>query len=157
MNLIAQLFTAKEVLLDLDVPDKQALFSAVGNLWQEQHGLAATKVVDGLNAREKLGPTGLGQGVAIPHARVEGMSKAVSAVVRTKVGIEFGARDRKLATHIFILLVPTGAIEKHLEILSDLAYLFANAKFREQLDSAQNQDEVHRLFASWPIPAQKKR
>lgn len=103
MNSVARLFSSNDVLLDLDVPDKQALFEAVGRLWEDHHGMVPAEVVDSLNAREGLGSTGLGQGVAIPHARVNGLTKAVAAFVRSKQPIEFDSPDGKPVGYYFIL------------------------------------------------------
>ena len=70
MNSVAPLFSPSDVLLDLELSNKKSLFEAVGRVWEERHGIAAKEVVASLNAREELGSTGLGQGVAIPHARI---------------------------------------------------------------------------------------
>jgi PTS system nitrogen regulatory IIA component len=149
MNSLAQLFTSKEVLLDLDVQDKGALFAAVGQLLQEHRGLVVATVVDALSAREKLDSTGLGEGVAIPHARMEGLSGALATVVRVNAPIAFDAPDGKLVTYFFVLLVPVQATEQHLQILTDVAQLFADEQFRQQIDMAKSQDEMYRLFSTW--------
>jgi PTS system nitrogen regulatory IIA component len=149
MNSLAHLLTSKEVLLDLDVPDQAALFAAVGQLLQEHRGLAAATVVDGLGAREQLGSTGLGEGVAIPHARIEGLLEARAAVVRVNAPIAFDAPDGKTVAYFFVLLVPVQATEQHLQILTDVAQLFADEQFRQQIDMAKSQDEMYRLFSTW--------
>jgi len=148
MNLVTQLFSKKAVLLDLDVADKQALFSAVAHVWHEIHGLSEIDIATSLNAREKLGSTALGEGVAIPHARINGLTKAVAAFVRTKEPIEFQVPDGKPVAYCFLLLVPEKATEKHIQILADAAKMLSNAEFRGQLDVCKSQDEVYQLFAA---------
>jgi PTS system nitrogen regulatory IIA component len=149
MNSVATLFSANDVLLDLDVSGKQALFEAVGRLWEQHRGIAATMVMDNLNAREKLGSTGLGQGVAIPHARIEGLSEAVAAFARPKVPIEFDSPDGKPVSYCFVLLVPARATEQHLQILAEVAEMLSNAQFRERLGAAKSPGDIHQLFSTW--------
>jgi PTS system nitrogen regulatory IIA component len=149
MNSVAQLFSSNDVLLDLDVSDKQALFEAVGRLWEEHYGLAAGEVVDSLNAREKLGSTGLGQGVAIPHARIKGLAKAVGAFVRPKLPILFDSPDGEPVAYFFVMLVPAQATEQHLQILADVAEMLSSAQFRDRLGESKTEDDVYQLFALW--------
>ncbi len=148
MNSIAQCRPVRAMLLDPDLPNKQALFEAVGRVLEDEHGTAAAQVVACLNAREKLGSTGLGQGVAIPHARVKDLPEAVAAFVRPKAPIDFDAPDGKPVAYFFVLLVPVQATEQHLQILADAAEMLADAKFRDRLDAAKNQDEAMQLFAA---------
>jgi PTS system nitrogen regulatory IIA component len=149
MNSIAQLFSAKDVLLDLDVPNKQALFEAVAGLWTSHRSIAANEVVDSLNAREKIGSTGLGQGVAIPHARVNGLTEAVAAFVRPKTPIEFDSPDGNPVTCFLLLLVPAPATEQHLKTLSNIAAMLSSVQFRDLIGAAKSADEIHHLFATW--------
>ncbi len=149
MNSVAQLFSPDDVLLDLELPNKQALFKSVGRLWEEHHGITATEVVDSLNAREELGSTGLGQGVAIPHARIKSMSKAIAAFVRPKTPMEFDSPDGKPVAYCFVLLVPSQATEQHLEILADVAEMLSSEQFRVQLGAAKSGAEIHQLFSTW--------
>ncbi len=88
---------------------------------------------DSLFAREKLGSTGLGQGIAIPHGRIKGLKEAVGAFVRMKQPIPFDAPDGQPVNLIFVLLVPDRATDLHLQILSELAQMFSDKPFRERL------------------------
>jgi PTS system nitrogen regulatory IIA component len=152
MNSVAKVLPANEVLLDLDVGSKQTLFEAVGRIWEEHHGMQCDEVVDSLNAREKVGSTGLGQGVAIPHARVKGLTKAVAAFVRPKLPIEFDSPDGEPVAYCFVLLVPAQATEEHLKILAEVAEMLSNTDFREQLGTTTSPDKVHQLFCLWRSP-----
>jgi PTS system nitrogen regulatory IIA component len=156
MNSVAVVLSANDVLLDLDVKSKQTLFEAVGRLWEEHHGMAADEVVESLKAREKLGSTGLGQGVAIPHARVKGLTKAVAAFVQPKLPIEFDSPDGEPVAYCFVLLVPTLATEEHLKILAEVAEMLSNTQFREQLGAAKSPDQVYHLFSQWRSPISER-
>lgn len=149
MNLIAKLLPVSNVLLDLDVSSKKRVFEQVGLLFENNHGIARSQVFDSLFAREKLGSTGLGQGIAIPHGRIKKIKDAIGAVVRMKQPIPFDAPDGQNVNLIFVLLVPDRATDLHLQILSELAQMFSDKPFRERLLSAENAAELHKLISEW--------
>lgn len=149
MNQIAELLPASNILLDLDPPSKPRLFEAVGELFERNHALPRHLVVDSLIAREKLGSTGLGQGVAIPHGRIKGLTVARGAFVRLAAPIAFDAPDGKPVAQVFVLLVPEHATEQHLQLLSELAQMFSERSFRERLSAARDAASLHALFAEW--------
>jgi PTS system nitrogen regulatory IIA component len=150
MNAVAELLSPDDILLDLDVASKRRIFEEVGRLLEQRHGLAQTKVVESLSAREKLGSTGLGQGVAVPHARVKGLRQALAAFVRLRFPIPFDAPDGKPVSEMLVLLVPEHANEQHLQILAEVAQLFVDRAFRERLRMCVDARAVYQLFADWP-------
>ncbi|MET3109216.1 PTS system nitrogen regulatory IIA component [Oxalobacteraceae bacterium GrIS 2.11] len=152
MNSVAALFSPNEVLLDLEAADKQALFKAIGHLWEEHRGLTVLDVAGNLHARETLGSTGLGHGVAIPHARIHGLVKAVATFVRPARSIEFDAPDGRPVACCFVLLVPAQVTEQHLQILAEVAAMLSNVQFREKIGTSNSQVEIHRLFSTWRDP-----
>jgi PTS system nitrogen regulatory IIA component len=149
MNSIAQLLSPEDVLLDLDVSTKKRVFEEVGRLLERRHGLAQTQVVESLSAREKLGSTGLGQGVALPHARIKHLQQAVAAFVRLKLPIPFEAPDGKPVSEMLVLLVPEHATEEHLQLLAEVAQMFCDRSFREQLRMGVDASSICQLFADW--------
>jgi len=149
MNLIATFLPASNVMLDLDVSSKKRVFEQVGLLFENNHSIARSQVFDSLFAREKLGSTGLGQGIAIPHGRIKGLKEAIGAVIRMKQPIPFDAPDGQNVSLIFVLLVPDRATDLHLQILSELAQMFSDKPFRERLLGAQSAAELHRLITEW--------
>jgi PTS system nitrogen regulatory IIA component len=150
MKLVPQLLSSEDVLLDLDVQTKKRVFEEVCRLFERRHGLPQTEVAESLNAREKLGSTGLGQGVALPHARIKNLPQAVAAFVRPKVPIPFDAPDAKPVWAMLILLVPEHATEEHLQILAELAQMFGDGQFREQLRMCDDAGAVYHLLSDWP-------
>ena len=153
MSQIASLLPSGNILLDLDAGSKARLFEAVGALFEANQGLTKKVVVDSLQAREKLGSTGLGQGIAIPHGRIRGLAEAQGAFVRLKSPIPFDAPDGKPVAQVFVLLVPAQATEKHLQLLSELAQMFSEASFRESLASPADAAGVRKVFDDWePAP-----
>jgi PTS system nitrogen regulatory IIA component len=110
-------------------------------------------VAASLTAREKLGSTGLGQGIAIPHGRIKGLSEAIGAFARLRTPIAFDAPDGKPVGQVFVLLVPEQATDLHLQLLSELAQMFSERAFRDKLAAAASADDLHALFRSWePAP-----
>lgn len=157
MNLVAKLLTPARVILDLECASKKRVFEQVGLLFENEISIARSTCFDSLFAREKLGSTGLGQGVAIPHGRVKGLKEATAAFVRTREPIPFDAPDNKPVQLIFVLLVPERATDQHLQILSELAQMFSERSFREQLLHAPTPEAVHALFAEWVPNAPSQR
>jgi PTS system nitrogen regulatory IIA component len=149
MNQIAALLQADRIVLDLDVPSKARLFEAVGALFERDAGLAGPAVAASLGAREKLGSTGLGQGIAIPHGRIRGLTHAIGGFARLVHGIDFEAPDGKPVTQVFVLLVPEHATDQHLQLLSELAQMFSERPFRDRLAQAQDAAALEDVFAQW--------
>jgi PTS system nitrogen regulatory IIA component len=149
MNQIGQLLPEAHVLLGVDATSKKRLFEQVGQLFEDRAQIGRATVFDSLFAREKLGSTGLGQEIAIPHGRIKGLKHALGAFVRPRQPIPFDAPDGKPVAQVFVLLVPEQATEAHLQLLSELAQMFSDKSFREQLAAATEPAEVHALFARW--------
>jgi PTS system nitrogen regulatory IIA component len=157
MSLVAKLLPPANVLLDLPVSSKKRLFEQVGLLFENNHGIARSLVFDSLFARERLGSTGLGQGVAIPHGRIKGLKEALGAFVRLGQPVPFDAPDGKPVILLFVLLVPEQATEKHLQILSELAQMFSDRALREAMTAAPDAGALHQLIAAWQPDAAGQR
>ena len=149
MNQIAQLLPEANIALNLEATSKKRLFEQIGALFESHSQIARSVVFDSLFARERLGSTGLGQGIAIPHGRIKGLKQAMGAFVRPQQPIPFDAPDGKPVEQVFVLLVPEHATEEHLELLSELAQMFGERAFREQVALAADAAEVHQVFAAW--------
>lgn len=157
MSLIAKLLPPANVVLDLDASSKKRVFEQAGLLFENNQGLGRAAVFDSLFAREKLGSTGLGQGIAIPHGRIKGLKEAVGAFLRLQQPVPFDAPDGKAVNILFILLVPEQATEFHLQLLSELAQMFSDRGFRDQLNAATDAATVHTLFTDWQADAPDQR
>ena len=146
MNPLSNLLAADQVLLDLDASSKKRVFEQAGMLFESRLGLARSIIFDSLFAREKLGSTGLGQGVAIPHGRIKGLKQAAGAFLRLAQPVPFDSPDGRPVNLLFVLLVPEQATEQHLQILSELAQRFSDRSFREKLQAAADPAAVLALF-----------
>lgn len=153
MKQISQILTHEHILLDLDVSSKKRVFEQVGLLIENTCAIARSEVFDCLFAREKLGSTGLGQGVAIPHGRAHSLKEAAAVFIRLKDPIPFDAPDGKPVQCLFVLLVPEQATDLHLQVLSELAQLFSSRQLRESLLAASRVEEIYQLITTWSADA----
>jgi len=157
MSLLAKLLPVSSVILDLDVSSKKRVFEHVGLLFENSLGIGRGQVFDALFARERLGSTGLGHGIAIPHGRIKGLRDAAGAFVRTQAPIPFEAPDGNPVQLIFVLLVPEKATDLHLQILSELAQMFSDREMRAQLGTLADPAEVQNLITHWEPHAPNQR
>lgn len=149
MSLISKILPAENIFIDMDVGSKKRVFEQVGITFENSHGIARSAIFESLFAREKLGSTALGQGVAIPHGRITNLKEAIGAFVRVKQPIPFDAPDGKLVSLIFVLLVPANATDVHLQILSELAQFFSDKPLREALCGANSSSEILQVIRQW--------
>ena len=126
MNRLASILPPAQVLVSVDVTSKKRAFEEAGLLFESQHGLSRALITDSLFARERLGSTGLGHGVAIPHGRIKGLKSPMAAVFQLAQPIGFDAPDEQPVSLLIFLLVPEAATQKHLEILSEIAELLSD-------------------------------
>ncbi|MBC7622425.1 MAG: PTS sugar transporter subunit IIA [Aeromicrobium sp.] len=134
------------VLLDLDVSSKKRLFEQIGLLFENENKIARAVVFDALFAREKLGSTGLGHGVAIPHGRIKNLRETMAVFIRTKDGVPFESPDGESVRLVFAMLVPEHANEQHLNLLSELAQVFSDAELREALLVERDNARAHDML-----------
>lgn len=150
MNRLAAILSVPQVLVQVEATSKKRAFEEAGLLFENLHGLSRALVTDSLFARERLGSTGLGHGVAIPHGRIKGLKHPMAAVFQLAHPIGFDAPDEQPVGLLIFLLVPEAATQKHLEILSEIAELLSNAPLREQLKNSQlDAAALHGLIAGW--------
>jgi len=149
MNALTNLFIPDCIALDVPAKSRADAFAAAGELFSKQTGVDASSVVEFLNARENLGSTALGAGVAIPHGRVKGLKQPSAAFMRLQNPIDFAAPDGEAVSILIFLLVPEKATQQHLEILSSIAQLLSDANARETLSSAADSIKVSELLQHW--------
>ncbi|MEZ5651400.1 MAG: PTS sugar transporter subunit IIA [Burkholderiaceae bacterium] len=149
MNRISRLLAPGNIQIDVPVTSKKRLFEQVGQMFEGSHGLERDKVFDSLFARERLGSTGLGEAVAIPHGRIKGLRDPLAAVIRVANPIPFDAPDGHAVQLLVFLLVPENANEEHLEILSELAELLSDESIRQALLTETDPAAIHRILTTW--------
>ena len=149
MNRLAAILPVADVVVDVDATSKKRAFEQAGLLFENQHAIARATVADNLFARERLGSTGLGHGVAIPHGRIKGLKNPLAAVLRVQQPIPFDAPDEEPVGLLIFLLVPEAATQRHLEILSEIAEMLSDRELRERLKTEEDSAKVHELISNW--------
>ena len=129
---------------------KRALEILSETLAQQDSSLIKSKILDALLAREKLGSTGLGKGIAIPHCRINGIDKIYIAMLKLRQGIEFEAADDVPVTYLFCMVVPEAAAEDHLQLLANIAELLDNDHVRHCIDKCEDAKSLHQLLCQYP-------
>jgi PTS system nitrogen regulatory IIA component len=145
---LTQFLDGEAVVADLPVANKKALFQALGGIAERSMGLPAKNIVDRLNERERLGTTGFGGGVAIPHGRIAGLDKIRAAFVTLDKPIDYGAIDDLPIDLVFMLLSPADAGADHLKALAQVSRRLRDRAFVAKLRGAGSPDALYALFAS---------
>jgi len=149
MNRLASILPVSQVLVRVDATSKKRAFEEIGLLFENLHGLNRSLVTDSLFARERLGSTGLGHGVAIPHGRIKGLKAPMAAVVQMAQPIVFDAPDQAPVKLMIFLLVPEVATQKHLETLSEIAEMLSDPDLRLKIAESPAAQDLHQLVAQW--------
>jgi len=152
MNPIAALLPARNIVVDLDVATKAQFFGAIGSVFERSAGLTPAGVAASLAAREKLGSTGLGQGIAIPHGRIAGISKMTGFFAQLDRPVDFDAMDDQPVDLVFLLLAPEGAGADHLKALARVSRLLRNQSVCEKLRAASQPAALYALLTE-PLAA----
>ncbi len=136
---IISLLSPERTLQQFEGGSKKRILEFVSNIIAESNGsIVAEDLFSGLISRERLGSTGIGEGVAIPHCRLAGITEAIGALPHLSEPIDFDAIDNRPVDLLFFLLVPEEACEEHLNILGKLAESFSQEAIREQLRKADS-------------------
>ncbi len=128
---------------------KRVLEKLAGLITTQNPDLSEDEIFDSLISRERLGSTGIGHGVAIPHGRVKTGGKSIGCFMQLENTVDFDAIDGKPVDLVFGLLVPEDSTDEHLQILSTLASLFSNEAICDKLRQAASAEEIHTLITNW--------
>jgi PTS system nitrogen regulatory IIA component len=144
---VAKLITANRIRCERQASSqKQALDLLSQSLAQDEPGLSAGAILECLVSRERIGSTGLGDAVAMPHARVEGIDHSVGAFLRLGEPVDFGSPDHKPVDLLFGLLVPTECSDTEVGELRQLIKRLRDPALQEQLRQTDSRDEIYDLL-----------
>lgn len=147
---LTEILSAERVVSGTAVTSKKKALEELSNLLAAgAPNLGANEVFNSLTSREKLGSTGLGHGVAIPHGRVAGVDRSVGAFMRLKHPVDYDSHDGNPVDLIFGLLVPQTATEAHLKHLAAVAEMFSDDAFCAKLRSAQDNASLYSLLSGY--------
>jgi len=134
-------------------PGKRQALSVIAEIAARSFALRPGEVLDALTEREAAGSTGVGYGVAVPHARIVGLTRLRGVFVRLEQPVEFGAVDDRPVDLLFALFAPPEASGEHLRALARISRVLRQSDLREQLRQAHGADAIHALLAKDARPS----
>lgn len=147
MTDLSDLLTPDAVLSALPANNKKTLFQQIGAVAARAYGLDAKLVADRLAEREKLGSTGFGQGVAIPHGKLDELRRVVGIFAQLEKPVDFAAVDELPVDLVFVLLSPVSAGAEHLKALARVSRQLRDRGFAAKLRGAGSPDALYALLA----------
>lgn len=147
---VSDILTAERTANGVPAGSKKRLLEKASSLIaQSDPNLGEGEVFESLLSRERLGSTGVGRGVAIPHGRLAGVERTVGAFVRLDEPVDYDAADGQPVDLLFALLVPESSTEEHLQLLATLAEMFSDDQLLKRLREAESPAALHELLSDW--------
>ena len=146
MKLI-EFINADSIFVDVDVDSKKNLFKFISNIFSNNDPDESSNIIEKLNERERLGSTGVGNGVAIPHSKINKIEKTKVLFIKLKSAIDFSASDKKEVDLVFVILAPKNCQSEHLLVLSSISSFIKNESFMKKLRSLNKPNEIHNFFS----------
>ncbi len=143
---ISELLSPQKIFIDTEVTSKKKLLELIANIVADQTRLTESTIYSNLLNRERLGSTGLGQGFAVPHARMPDLEKTQACFFRLKQAVNFESPDNLPVDLVFTIIIPQEATEEHLQILSSLARIFSNADVCEAIRGAAGKKGIEHII-----------
>ncbi|MDH3760362.1 MAG: PTS sugar transporter subunit IIA [Gammaproteobacteria bacterium] len=145
---VSALLSPQTIFIDTDISSKKKLLQLIANIVADRTQLSESSIYNNLLNRERLGSTGLGQGFAVPHARLNDLDKTMACFFRLKEAVNFEAPDNRPVDLVFTIIIPEEATEEHLLILSSLARIFSREEICDAIRNAANKDEIAQIIQS---------
>ena len=144
---ISDYLSARRILLDLDTSSRKRLFEHIAEISEDaEAGANEGEIFKTICERERLGSTGLGHGIAVPHGRISDLKQPIISLLRLKTPIDYDAPDSEPVWLAVGLLVPEEATDTHLELFSMLVKCFQDDQFIEALKACETAAQVDQLF-----------
>jgi len=143
---ITSLLATDNIFTDADISSKKRLLEYIAEKAAYELSLPQQTIFNKLLERERLGSTGLGQGFAVPHARLNNLSQAHACFVKLDKAVNYDAMDQQPVDLVFTLFIPEASTEEHLQILASLAKIFSQADVSAKIRHSQSADEIIQLI-----------
>lgn len=148
--LLTDLITTERIACDVNAQSKKRALELLSEIISStEDTISSNDIFESLLARERLGGTGVGHGVAIPHGRLKDNDHTLGAFIKLQQGVDYDAADHQPVDLLFALLVPRESTDEHLQVLAQLAKMFSNHDFREKLRAANSPEQIHQLLTNW--------
>lgn len=148
MKHLSRILSLNNIVLNLPATSKKRAFEQAGLLFENNNGLERAAVFESLLSRERLGSTGLGDGIAVPHGRVKGIKHAIAAYISLAQPVAFDAPDGKPVSQLLCLIAPESSAQEHLDILAEIAERLSDEALRHRLAIETDPVIVHRLLTT---------
>ncbi len=145
---ISALLSPQRIFLDTEITSKIKLLELIANIVADMTQLSESGIYSGLLNRERLGSTGLGEGFAVPHARVSDLDQTVACFFRLSEPVNFEAPDNQPVDLVFTIVIPEEATEEHLMILSSLASICSRSEVCDAIRAAGSKEEIADIIAA---------
>ena len=144
---INEILTLETILVEVKANNKENSIEELAEFLCQNRAIAdKSELVRVLLEREKLGSTGIGENVAIPHAKMKGLNQIIAAFGISKNGVEFDSLDQKPVNFIFVLLAPENATGTHLKALARISRLLKNQELKSNLLKASNREDIYNII-----------
>ena len=143
---LVEFIALDSIFVDVDVDSKKNLFKLVSNVFAKDDLEESSKIIEKLNERERLGSTGVGNGIAIPHSKISLINKTKVLFLKLKSAIDFSAQDKKYVDLVFVILAPKNCQAEHLLVLSSISSFVKNKNFVQKLRKLEKSKEIYKFF-----------
>ena len=146
---ITDIISLNKIFLNFEVTSKKILFKEISQIISKNSDLTQTSILDNLIQREKLGTTGIGDGIALPHSKIKGIKKIFSLFIRLQNPIDFSAKNKKKVDIIFVIIAPDESKTDHLLALSEISKFLRISGNKEKLRRYKTKERVFKLLSNF--------
>ena len=139
----------ESIFVDVDVDSKKNLFKYISNVFYKNNSNESENIVEKLNERERLGSTGVGNGVAIPHSKINLLEKTKVFFFKLKSAIDFSSADNKHVDLVFVILAPENSQSEHLLVLSSISSFLRNKSIVAKLRNLKKPADIMKFFSKF--------
>jgi len=143
---IVEFIKPDSIFVDVDVDSKKNLFKQISNIFSKDDSDKGSVIIEKLNERERLGSTGIGNGVAIPHSKINSIEKTKVIFLKLKSAIDFSASDKIDVDLIFVILAPKNCQSEHLLVLSSISSFLRKKSTIQRLRDLKKPMDIHNFF-----------
>ena len=144
---LSEFMNKNSIFLDVHAESQKNVFKILGNIFSKKNKTLSSLIIDKLNERERLGSTSVGNGIAIPHTKIDGINETQVIFLKLKDGVDFSASDGKKIDLVFSIIAPENSESDHLLILSSISNFIRKKQKIERLRGSTNMEEILFLFS----------
>ncbi|MBN2570399.1 MAG: PTS sugar transporter subunit IIA [Deltaproteobacteria bacterium] len=143
---IAEITGKDYIISDLKAKTKKAVLTELSGVFSNSDVMVKSEaMVEVLLEREKLGSTGIGEGIAIPHGKLQGLNNLIASIGRSKGGIDFESLDGKPVHIFFLLMAPENSAGQHLKALAKISRMLKDDNFKRDLLEADSKEDIYNI------------